>query len=99
MRLFLTKIERLDSQFPGLEADVMKWLTQGISAAKIAPLILEKYNVSVAKTTLGNFRTRRWVAEQRRLQERRIEVRARLEVAQEMEMRASLCEPLPGAMK
>jgi hypothetical protein len=92
----LTKIEKLDGQFPGLADDVRKWLTRGIFCREIAGLLAEKYPVSVTTGTVGSFRMRRWVPEQELLREKRIEALAAQMVASEREIKAALAAEDPG---
>ena len=96
MRLQLTKIEKLDTQYPGLADDVGKWFSQGISSCKVANLIFEKYRMVVVPRTVGGFRSRRWVPEQKLLREKRIAARAAQEAAREREIRQSLARQALG---
>ena len=95
----LTKIEKLDQQFPGLADDVRKWFAQGISCEKIAELLFERYQVSLSAAPIGSFRCRRWVPEQDLLQEKRIETLAAQEAAREREIKAALAGAAPGEVK
>jgi hypothetical protein len=95
----ITRIEELDVQYPGLADEVRTWFSQGIAAAKVAALLFEKYGVRVQPTTVGSFRSRRWVREQQLLQKRKIEILAAAEVAREQAIKASLASTLPGEMK
>jgi hypothetical protein len=96
MRKTLTKIEILDQQFPGLADQLRQWFCQGVSAEKIAARMFERYQLSVSPTTVGSFRSRRWVREQQLLQKRKIEILAAAEVAREQAIRASLAAKTPG---
>ena len=95
----LTKIEILDAQYPGLADDVRKWFAQGIAATRIVQFLAEKYRVSMSATPIARFRSRRWVPEQRLLQEKRAAVRAAEDVAREREVKASLAVQVPGEGK
>ena len=93
----LSRIELLDQQFPGLADRVRKWFAEGVSCQKIAALLVEQYGAAArtAHSTVGSFRLKRWVPEQRLLQQRKIEILARQQVAQEREMRATLAREFP----
>ncbi len=99
MTLYLTKIELLDQQFTGLEEDVRSWLRQGVSSAKIAPLIQEKYQVCVPAGVIGRFRAQRWVPDQMRLREKKLDALVAFEVTQERAIKASLAAGNPGDLK
>jgi hypothetical protein len=89
----LTKIEELDAQHPGLADQVRNWLAQGVTVARIADLLFDRYHVSLSKHTVGRFRKRRWVPEQDLLRERRVTALVEREVAREIEIRDSLAYP------
>jgi hypothetical protein len=97
--LRLTKIEKLDQQFPGLAADVRRWFAQGIPAKKIPPLVAEKYAVLPTKSSITRFRFLRWAPEQRRLQEKRIALLAAREVTREEAVRVAMTRDRPGEAK
>ena len=59
----LTRIEKLDQQYPGLADSVRDWFNQGISSEKVKELIREKYGFTVGRWDVGYFRTERWVPE------------------------------------
>ena len=79
----LTRIEKLDHQYPGLADSVKDWFYQGFSAEKVKDLLHEKYGISVARADIGFFRTERWVPEMELVREKRIAALA----AQDMEAR------------
>lgn len=60
----LTRIEQLDQRLPGLADTVRVWFNQGIPLRKVTALLFQQYNVSVPRSTVANFRSRRWVREQ-----------------------------------
>jgi hypothetical protein len=91
----LTKIEQLDHTHPGLADSVRNWFAQGITAEKIVELLFEQYHVSVTTSPISSFRSRRWAPERERVQEKRIEALAALEVARELEIKASMASPIP----
>jgi hypothetical protein len=92
----LTKIEQLDQSFPGLADDVRMWFGQGITAEQIVKLLFEKHHVSVTVSPISSFRHRRWAPERERIQEKRIEALAALEVEREQEIKASMAWPIPA---
>ena len=94
----LTKIERLDQQFPGLADQVRNWFTQGISCEKVAVLLAERYPLAapVGHSTVGSFRRKRWVGEMELLREKKIAVWAAQEVAREREIKAAFACPAGG---
>ena len=93
----LSAIELLDQRFPGLADRVRKWFAEGVSCQKVAELLVEQYGAGarVAHSTVGSFRLKRWVAEQRLLQQKKIEILAAQQVAQEREMKAKLARESP----
>jgi|SRR5271157_5041427 len=95
----LTKIEQLDQRFPGLADNVGKWFAQGFSAEKIVALLFDEYHISLSKTPVSSFRSRRWVPEQDLLRDRKIAALVALEVSREQEIRASMASRLPGEVK
>jgi hypothetical protein len=95
----LSKIERLDQEHPGLADDARKWFAQGISCRKIAALLSDKYQIALTMTPVGRFRCRRWVPEQNLLREKRIELLAAQQIAEEREVRATLAREFPGEAK
>ena len=96
MRKQLTRIERLDAQIPGLAEQVGTWFAQGLPVRRVAVLLFERYHLSLPPRTVGNFRARRWVPEQERLREKRLEALAAQEVAREREVRAALAFEVSG---
>lgn len=92
----LTKIEKLEGQFPGLADDVRKWLARGVACDEIAGLLSEKYPVPVSPSQVKIFRAHRWVPEQELLREKRIAVLAAQMVASEREVKAALAAEDPG---
>jgi hypothetical protein len=90
MRFELTRIEILDTQHAGLADDVRKWLTQGITVAKIVTLILEKYQLSLSPGALWRFRCKCWMRELELLREKKITLLAEQEIARERAVKASL---------
>ena len=95
----LTKIEILDQQFPGLADEVRKWFAQGISCKKIAELLFDRYGVSHSNSPVETFRARRWVTEQRLLQEKKIAALVVREIAREKAVRDSLTAGASGEVK
>jgi hypothetical protein len=95
----LSKIERLDQQYPGMADDTRNWLAQGISCEKIAVRLSDKYQVAIATSPVKRFRCGRWVPEQKLLRERKIALLAAQQVAQEKEMRAILTREFPSEAK
>lgn len=95
----LTKLEKVDQQLPGLADDVRKWFAQGISCTRIAALIAERYPISLSRTPVARFRARRWVPEQERLREKRIELLAAQELAREQAIRDSMLAEVAGGVK
>jgi hypothetical protein len=85
----LTKIETLDQRFPGLAGQVRKWFDQGIPQLKVVDMLRKQYGVAVAKSTLGNFRARRWVREREAAREMRLGALAIEELVRELEMKGS----------
>ncbi len=63
MRKVLTQIEKLDGRFPGLAFKVKNWLDQGHKAAQIPQLLHDHFGVSVTKTMVEKFRSKRWAPE------------------------------------
>jgi hypothetical protein len=63
MRKVLTQIEKLDGRFPGLAFKVKNWLDQGHTAAQIPQLLHDHFGVSVTKTMVEKFRSKRWAPE------------------------------------
>ena len=98
-RTRLTMIEKLDAQFPGLADEVRKRFAEGVPAHKIAEQILEKYQVAISASTVSSFRCRRWVPEQKRLQEKRLDALVARELAREQELTAEMVRPLPDPGK
>ncbi len=94
----LTKIEQLDTRFPGLADNVRKWFAQGITSEQIVGLLFEHYQVSVTTSPISSFRSRRWAPERERIEERRIAALVALEVTREQEIRASMVSPLREQM-
>jgi ribulose bisphosphate carboxylase small subunit len=85
----LTKIEQLDQPFPGLANQVRAWFDLGMTAQRVAQLLREQYQVSVPRTTVGNFRTRRWARERELQQARRAEAVVTAEFARMQKMKAA----------
>ena len=75
--MLLSAIEKLDERFPGLEAQVGVWFGQGIGVRKVVELLRAKYQVSVPRATLGNFRARRWAPRHEALRQKLRAVRER----------------------
>jgi hypothetical protein len=99
MRKTLTRIEKLDQEFPGLADDVRKWFSQGISSEKIAVRLFERYTVSLTEAPVSSFRLRRWVPEQRLLMEKKIAAQAAFELEREREVRAAINRNSLGEMR
>jgi hypothetical protein len=59
----LTRIEKLDQQYPGLADQVRRWFALGVHVRKVSELLHEHYHVSVPQATVANFRAHRWVRE------------------------------------
>jgi len=91
----LTKIEQLDQQFPGLADDVRMWFWQGFPVLRVVDLLRERYHVSVPKSTVGNFRARRWVRERESRLRQLVTRQAATEVTRELEMKD--CPEAPTA--
>lgn len=85
----LSKIEKLDQQFPGLADKVRVWFNLGLSAPKVADLLRAQYAVSVPRTTIGYFRATRWVRERQLKQQEQIAAQAAQQIAAERAMKAS----------
>ena len=85
----LTRIEKLDQRFPGLAAQVREWFAEGVPVLGVVERLRERYGVSVPKSTVGNFRARRWVREQEARLRELVKNRAALELTRELEMRDS----------
>ena len=96
MQFVLTAVEKFDLQHPGFADDVRQWLAQGISAAKIEPLLSAKYQIPIPPGIVGRFRTRCWVPEQRLLREKRLAALAEEQVAQELAIKAELAQEARG---
>jgi hypothetical protein len=94
----LTKIERLDQQFPGLADQVRKWFTQGISCEKVGVLLAERYPLAapVSHSTVAAFRSKRWVPEMEMFREKKIAALAAQEVAREREIKAAFARQARG---
>jgi ribulose bisphosphate carboxylase small subunit len=92
----LTKIEQLDHTYPGLADSVRNWFNQGITAEQIVVLLSEEYHVSVTVSPISRFRRKRWAPERERIEEKRIEALAALEVARAQKIRESMAFPIPG---
>jgi hypothetical protein len=90
MKKVLTSIEKLNRRFPGLVAKVVGWLNEGKSARQIRELLREKYSISVAKSTLGYFRTKRWVPQREAVRQRTLTVLAQQEILREKALRKAL---------
>ena len=99
MKKILTSIEKLDQRFPGLAAKVRMWFDQGISVQKVSELLLEEYQVSVSRSTVGRFRTRRWVPERELRQEKEAQAAATAEFARMQEMQSRLDQNFRGVEK
>ena len=95
----LTKIEKLDQEFPGLAGNVRKWFARGVSCEKIAALLSEQYQISLTPSPVGSFRSRRWVPEQEELREKTIETLAAQEVARCQEITAAMDAKIAGEVK
>jgi hypothetical protein len=85
----LTHIEKLDQQFPGLAAQVRAWFAEGVPVLRVVELLQAQYGVSVPKSTIGNFRVRRWAREQEARLQALVKNRAARELTRELEMRDS----------
>ncbi len=96
MRMQLTKIEVLDQQYPGLADQVREWFCKGTSAKKVVALVGERYQVLLPIGTVLNFRSRRWVPEQKLLLEKKIALQAAAQVARDQAVRASLIARMAG---
>jgi hypothetical protein len=90
MKKLLTSIEKLNRRFPGLLRKVMRWLDEGTSARQIKELLRERYGVSVPKSTVGYFRTHRWVPRREAIRERTLTALAHQEVLREKALRKAL---------
>jgi hypothetical protein len=82
-----TKIEKLDKRFPGLADQVRRWFDLGIHVRDVAELLREHYGVSVPKSTVGNFRARRWARERETRESLIAKRQAVEEVIRELEMK------------
>ncbi len=91
----LTKIEQLDAQFPGLADDVRKWFDLGVHVRQVAKFLFERYGVSVPKSTVGNFRARRWAREREVRQNEAVRREAVEEVCRELALKD--CPEAPTA--
>ena len=86
----LTKIEVLDAEHPGLEDDVCRWLTQGMTAAQVAGRLLEERRLPNLNSAVSAYRKKRWVPMRRRIQKQKEARIVDLELAQELAVRRSL---------
>lgn len=99
MRSDLTKIEKLDAQYPGLADSIRKWFLQGIPMQEISELLREHYKLAISTFPIAKFRAKRWVPEQRLLREKKIEARAAQEVADERQVKASVASQMLESAK
>jgi hypothetical protein len=92
----LTKIEKLDQRFPGLADQVRDWFNQGASVREVSELLFLQYNIYVPRTTVGNFRARRWARDQEILRQTRMTAAAAEALLRELERKdpqAANCAP------
>ena len=95
----MTKIEQLDQSFPGLADQVRIWFDLGRTAQQVAQLLQEQYQVSVPRTTVGNFRTQRWARERALRQKRESRAAATAAFNQLQEMKAASGPNFQGVAK
>ncbi len=86
----LTKIEKLDHDYPGLADQLREWFLQGIAVRKIPGLVLEKYQLHISETPVARFRRRRWVREHEMAMQQRIQVLVEEQIACEEAKRARI---------
>ena len=91
----LTRIEKLDQQFPGLAVRVKVWFDKGVEVRKVVELLREHYQVDVPRSTVGNFRAHRWVPDLRAREIASAKREAALEMCRELEMKD--CPQAPTA--
>ena len=85
----LTRIERLDQSYPGLADQVRVWFDRGVHVRKVVELLREHHHLCVARSTVGNFRARRWACEREARHNEAARRQAALEVTRELEMKDS----------
>ncbi len=92
----LTKIEKLDHDYPGLADQVREWFAQGVAVRQVPKLVFAKYNLRITETPVARFRSRRWVQEQELMQEKRIEALIARLYAHDDEIALALAQQLHG---
>ena len=92
----LTQIEKLDRCYPGLAAQVREWFAEGVPVLGVVERLRERYGIFVPKSTVGNFRARRWAREQEARLCELVKNRAALKLTREPEMRDSPEAPAAG---
>ncbi len=95
----LTKVEKLDSRYPGLADSIRNWFLQGVTASEVSKLVGERYNLNLSRSSIARFRVIVWVPKQKLFTEKRIESRVAQELATEREMKAEMAQTLSGDVK
>ncbi len=78
-RLVLTEIEKLNGRHPGLALKVKTWFEKGIECDAIPELLFKTYGVTVNVRAVESFRTKRWVPEKNRTQEKLETIKAAIQ--------------------
>jgi len=82
----LTRIEKLDQKLPGLADKVRGWFNEGLSAQRVSELLREQFALQVPRSTVGNFRARRWMHDRQMACDRQSLVQAAQAYMQEVAM-------------
>jgi hypothetical protein len=56
----LTKLEKLEGQFPGIATEARQLLDQGVSGSKVAAILSAHFPVTLTESTVRCFRVKRW---------------------------------------
>ncbi len=89
-----THIEALDRRLPGLADAVKAWFNQGVPVRQVVELIRRQYHIAVPRSTLGNFRARRWARDRELRLEKEPEARATADGADESIRQAAAPEAI-----
>jgi hypothetical protein len=92
----LTKIEKLDHDYPGLADQLREWFAQGVAVRQVPRLVFAKYNLRITEAPVASFRSRRWARERELLLDRRIDALLARLSAREDEIALALAAQMRG---
>jgi len=94
-----TKIERFEVKHPGLEKDVCTWLKSYVPGYEIARRLRAQYNEAISPKAINNYKSRRLMREEERVQEQKISYLAFMEAVGEKGLDAGAAAKLWEALQ